>query len=96
MSQDLQKIENILNDLNEEQLISLNRKVVERLKMFSRAKQLGAMSKFNLYDRAYFMHDGEMISGTIVKLNQKTVGFKSDDGVQWKVAPSLLSKIIEY
>jgi hypothetical protein len=45
--------------------------------------------------RVYFINnDGNRIVGTIVRLNQKTITIKSDDGVRWRVSPYFL-KILQ-
>ena len=91
----LRKIDNLLNFLNETQLRELNKKIVEKLKIISKAKQLQAMSQFNIMDKAFFMDHGEKIVGTITKLNQKTVTFYTENGDFWNISPSLLTKIID-
>ncbi len=85
------KIEEILPKLDEKQLRLLNRIVVERLKLLSKARQLNAMSKFTTGDGVFFLHDGEEIYGRIIRLNQKTVSIITDDNYQWNVAPSLIT-----
>ncbi len=89
-----QDIENILNKLNEEQLHELNHRVVTKLNLFHKAKRLQALAKFNVRDRAYFIDNGHKISGTITRLNQKSVSFLDDHGSRWTVAPGLLTKLI--
>jgi len=86
-----EKITETLLKLNESQLRLLNRVVVERLKLLSKAKQLKAMANFTLGDKVSFFSDGEKIYGQIIRLNQKTVSVITDDNCKWNVAPSLLT-----
>ncbi len=43
-----------LNELNESQLIELNRLIVAKINFFGRARQIGAMIRFNAGDRICF------------------------------------------
>ncbi|MFH1030766.1 MAG: hypothetical protein V1770_05940 [bacterium] len=88
----LVEIDNILDKLSVEQLISLNKKVVERIKILHKAKQLYSMSRFSAGDRVYFTHNGQHIKGTIIRLNQRTATVIVDGRGQWNISPSLLMK----
>ncbi len=81
--------------MNEEQLRALNCKVIERLKLISRVKSAVSMKDFNLMDRVYFNDKGKRVVGTIIRLNQKSVSVKTDDGHDWLISPCMLTKIIE-
>lgn len=39
---------------------------------------------------------GRPVEGTITKVNQKTLNVKATDGVNWKVGPTLVTKINEF
>lgn len=86
------ELDSILDKLSEEQLISLNKKVVERIRILHKAKQLYSMSRFSAGERVYFTHNGERIRGTIIRLNQRTVTVIIDGRGQWNISPSLLMK----
>lgn len=77
--------------LNEEDLLFLNRLIVERLKLISQAKSTSLMASFTKGDRVGFQApDGRMLEGIVLRLNKKTVSVATDDGHQWNVAPGLL------
>ena len=83
-----------VNKLGEEELLFLNRLIVERLKLFSQAKSTWMMSNFNVGEKVCFTDPaGDLKTGIILRLNKKTVSIKTDDGHSWNVAPSLLRKI---
>ena len=82
-----------LNKLNEEELRELNRRVVARLNLLHKARQIKALAKFNLGDRAYFINEGRKVIGTVTRLNQRSVSFLADDGHSWTIAPGLLTLI---
>ena len=77
--------------LNEEDLLFLNRLIVERLKLISQAKSTSLMAGFTKGDRVGFQApDGRNLDGIVLRHNKKTVSVATDDGHQWNVAPGLL------
>ncbi|MBC8388880.1 MAG: hypothetical protein H8E13_12635 [Actinobacteria bacterium] len=81
-----------LLDIND--LVQLNNYIVKRIKLISSAIAIKEVHDFDLLDRVYFINnDGNRIIGTIVRLNQKTVTIKSDDGVRWRVSPYFLKRL---
>ncbi len=48
------------------------------------------MCDFRLMDRVYFHHGGEHITGTVVRINQRTLSVLTDTGRRWTVAHKLL------
>ncbi len=80
--------------LGEEDLLFLNRLIVERLKLISQARATTLMTSFNGGDRVGFQApDGRAREGIVLRLNKKTVSVATDDGRQWNVAPGLLRLI---
>lgn len=77
--------------LNEEDLLFLNRLIVERLKLISQARATGLMARFSRGDRVSFQApDGRIFEGIVLRHNKKTVSVSTNDGHQWNVGPSLL------
>jgi hypothetical protein len=82
-----------IDGLSYEELVQLNHRVVERLKMLQAMQAHVDMMAFNLGARVSFdSEDGRQL-GTLVKYNRKTVNVLGDDGRQWRVSPSLLSPV---
>jgi hypothetical protein len=80
--------------LNEEDLLFLNRLIVERLKLISQARATTLMTSFTRGDRVGFQApDGRRLEGIVLRLNKKTISVAIDDGHQWNVAPGLLRLI---
>lgn len=77
------------------ELRELNARIIERLKYLSSVKTMKSMSKLNLGQRVCFDTDEETITGTLIKLNQKTVIIATDDAMQWKVSPQLVRPVLE-
>lgn len=83
-----------INRLNAEDLIFLNRLIVERLKLISQASATTLMTRFTRGARVGFQApDGRMLEGVVLRLNKKTISVTTDDGHQWNVAPGLLHLI---
>ncbi len=80
-----------INRMNEEDLLFLNRLIVERLKLISQARSTSLMASYTQGDRVGFQTaDGRMLEGIVLRLNKKTISVATDDGHQWNVAPGLL------
>lgn len=77
--------------LNEDDLLFLNRLIVERLKLISQARATTLMTSFTRGDRVGFQApDGRNLEGMVLRLNKKSISVATDDGHQWNVAPGLL------
>jgi len=87
-------LDQALNELSEQEMRVLHQKVVERLRLIDKMKQLKAISQFSVGDQVTFKHHDERIVGKIIRLNRKTVTVHTTDHHDWHVSPSLLSKII--
>ena len=81
---------------NDEELIDLNARLVEHMKLRHQARSQKALAKYHIGDRVQFKnHQGKLEKGTIIRINRKTITLHSDDHLNWKVSPSLLQKISE-
>ena len=90
---DRQSAVEAIKKLNENDLIFLNRIIVDRLKLISQAQSTCLMANFNIGDRVSFRGpDGQYRQGVIIKLNKKTASIKLTDGHVWNVFPGLLEK----
>ena len=82
-----------LRHLGEEDLLYLNRMVVERLNLLAQAKSTVQLAQFTEGDRVHFTTgDGITKYALVVRLNKKTASLLTDDGQNWKVSPQLLRK----
>ena len=88
------KIEDFLKQLNKEELVFLNRMVVERVKLMNQLETTSSMIRFNIGDRVTFTtRYGETFKGQIIRMNKKTISILTDTNVQWNVHPSLLKHL---
>lgn len=89
--EDLLTLMNIVPNLDMDDI----RRVYSILKDRQSRIQYQNTFKFNTGDRVQFNGKyGRMVSGSITKINQKTIKVKADDNVLWTVSPSLLTKIV--
>ncbi|MDL5055776.1 hypothetical protein QQ056_19800 [Oscillatoria laete-virens NRMC-F 0139] len=82
-----------IDSLSYEELIGLNKRIVERLKHMDHVRSLMQVMDYRVGDEVTFHgSDGKEITGIVSKLNQKTVSVITKSGEQWNVSPQFLSK----
>jgi hypothetical protein len=82
-----------LDEFTEAELITINRRIVERLRFLNQVRAHARMLEFKIGDRVSFQPDGRpSVTGMLTRYNKKTVTVITDDGQHWNVSPSLLSK----
>jgi hypothetical protein len=82
-----------LRHMGQEDLLFLNRMVVERLTLLAQARSTVQLAQFAQGDRVEFTtQDGIVKHGVVVRLNKKTASLRTDDAQNWKVSPALLRK----
>ena len=83
-----------IDQLAEPELVDLNRRIVERLRLLQRMRAHQQMLAFKIGDRVAFRADGRgTVEGMLTRYNRKSVTVITDDGHHWNVAPALLSKV---
>jgi hypothetical protein len=82
-----------IDKLTEPELIDLNHRIVARLRFLSQMRAHAEMLEFRISDRVAFRPPGQgVIEGMLTRYNKKTVTVIADDGRQWNVSPTFLSK----
>jgi transposase-like protein len=90
---EVERLQRELRHMGEEDLLFLNRMVVERLNLLAQARSTVQLAQFAEGDRVEFTtNDGALKRGSVVRLKKKTASLLTDDGQQWKVSPALLRK----
>jgi hypothetical protein len=91
----IRKFEPILDELNLVELRILNQMVVSRINFVHKAGTLMHMAQFNIGDKVSWLgRNGLLYTGTVIRLNQKTVSVKAigaDEG-HWNISPNFLRK----
>jgi ribosomal protein S17 len=83
-----------IESLSYDELINLNRKIIERLKFLDSFHTHKEMMQFNLGDNVSFEHSAYgLVFGTLVKFNKKTVTVITENQQKWNVSPRMLKKI---
>ena len=82
-----------LTGYSETDLIELNHRVIERIRVLRQDRFRSTITEFRVGDRVSFAPEcGHEVVGTVVRLNRKSVTIVTTEGVQWRVAPVLLKK----
>lgn len=82
-----------IDKLTEEELVDLNNRIVERLRLLHQLRAHAEMLEFRIGDRVTFTPTGYGTqTGMITRYNKKTVTVVTDQGRRWNVAPSMLRK----
>jgi len=80
-----------IDQLTEPELVDLNRRIVERLRMLHQMHAHVRMLEFHIGERVSFQTDQhKVIEGTLVRYNKKSVTVVTEDGGRWTVSPGLL------
>ena len=88
------QVDQILATMTEADLIDLNRRIVERLKMMQALRSHHQMMQFSVGQRVCFdSPERGTVTGIITRYNRKTVTLLADDGGQWNVAPGFLRAV---
>lgn len=84
-----------IDRLTEAELIDLNHRVVERLRLLQHMRAHVHMLEFRIGEHVTFHPDGRgPVQGMLVRYNRKSVTVVTDDGHRWNVSPSLLSRTV--
>ena len=85
------------NRHSEAELIELNRKIVEHIKLRRQRESQQAMDRFDLGETVCFKNrEGRIVEGKIISFNKKTVTIERGDcGHRWRVSPQLLEKVVD-
>jgi len=82
-----------IDQLTESELIDLNRRIVERLRMLHQMHAHVRMMEFNIGERVSFQTDRHgRVEGMLVRYNKKSVTVVTDDGARWTVSPAFLRR----
>lgn len=80
--------------MGEQDLLFLNRIVVERLNLLAQARSTVQLAQFAAGDRVEFTaNHGSIKRATVLRLNKKTTSLLTDDAQNWTVSPAMLRKL---
>lgn len=81
-----------IDTLSREELVDLNRRILERLKYLAARETLEVSRRFRVGDLVEFQDKKSVIQGIVIRINQKTLSIKTKEG-QWNVPPQFLKKV---
>jgi len=82
-----------IDKLTEAELIDLNHRIVERLRLLNQMRAHAQMLEFKIGDRVSFQPEGRpVVVGMLTRYNRKTVTVITERGEHWNVAPRLLRR----
>ena len=82
-----------IDKLTEAELIDLNNRIVERLRLLNQMRAHAQMLEFRIGDRVSFQPDGHpLVTGMLTRHNKKTVTVITDTGQRWNVTPRPLRR----
>ncbi len=83
-----------IDHLTEPELIDLNQRIVQRLRLIRQIHAHKAMLQFRIGDRITFELENRVpVFGTLTRYNKKSVTVITDDGQRWNVSPGLLRRV---
>jgi hypothetical protein len=83
-----------IDQLSEAELVDLNRRIVERLRLLAQVRAHTEMLRFKVGDRVSFRPEGRgPVQGMLTRYNRRTVTIIADDGQQWNVSPGLVTEV---
>ncbi len=85
-----------IDSLTETELVDLNNRIVERLRLLHQMRAHVEMLEFRIGDRVEFQPEGRpLVVGMLTRYNKKTVTVITDSGEHWNVAPRFLRRSSE-
>jgi hypothetical protein len=83
-----------IDRLSEAELVDLNHRIVERLRLLQQMRSHVHMMEFKIGERVQFQPDGHpLVTGVLTRYNRKTVTVIAETGQQWNVAPQFLRRV---
>ena len=82
-----------INNLSYDELLQLNRRIIDRLKHMDALNNLMQVHEFQVGEVVHFTDQGGRgIQGVVSRLNKKSVSIVTPTGENWKVSPQFLKK----
>ena len=85
-------MDNRIENLSLKELVELHDKIARRIWELQRTKLSEKLGEFQIGDRVSFQSEGKTITGTVIRINRKTLSVRSQEDY-WYVAPWAVTKI---
>lgn len=88
-------VKSFIDIMDLDELVKLNSYIYKRIKFLAETKVMEKVQDFEILDKvSFFDGRGNIVKGTIVRLNKRSVTVKSENGTEWRVSPFLLNKSV--
>ena len=81
-----------IENLSLKELVELHDKIARRIWELEKGKLSEKLGEFQIGDQISFQSEGKTITGTVIRVNRKTLSVRSQEGY-WYVAPWGVTKI---
>ena len=68
------------------------RRIARRINALQRSKVAEKLQEFDIGEEVSFEHEGDIITGTVIRVNKKSLTVRSERG-SWYISPGLASKL---
>lgn len=76
--------------LSLKELVDLNHKICKRIRELHKKNLFEKLQSFEAGNQVSFHYEGKTITGTVIRVNQKTLSVKTKEGARWHVDPRLV------
>lgn len=83
-----------IEKLSVEEIVNLHNKIVVRIRELYKAQVSKELQKFQVGEIICFENEGNTITGTVIRINQKTLSIKTKEGC-WYIDPKNVTKFID-
>ena len=83
-------LEKLINTLGEQELMALNKVIIERIKVLQKERMLLHAQQFKIGDLVSFEGQGKKRSGIVMKINSKYLSILTPQNIRWNVSPTFL------
>jgi len=88
-------VKSFIDIMDLDELVKLNDYIYKRIKFLGENMVYEKLQEFEILDKVSFVDNaGNILKGTVVRLNKRTVTVKSDEGRVWLISPFLLNRLM--
>ena len=88
-------VKSFIDIMDLDELVKLNGYIYKRIKFLGENMVYEKLQEFEILDKVSFVDNaGNILKGTVVRLNKRTVTVKSDEGRVWLISPFLLNRLM--
>jgi len=88
-------VKSFIDIMDLDELVKLSDYIYKRIKFLGENMVFERIQGFEILDKVSFVDNaGNILKGTVVRLNKRTVTVKSDEGRVWLISPFLLNRLM--